>query len=205
VAKNGSIPRSELPVPYRKFNKREMMKTPKWMDDERVMTRILSVWKEYNERMDIASIARHHLVSISQIYKDLRRARELFRLEMSEKIFDIVLEQIERRNLIIANAHQEITRLRRSAVTAIFELDKANVIDDETKEHLRDLLPPDPTSSQAVAALLKVVSGEETKIEELLGLRERGGKASDRMMPEEEQEQYTGKGIVIDARVTIRK
>ena len=131
------------------------------MDNQRVVDRCLEVHALYVQRKGAPEIARIMNISQTQVYKDLRRAKEYVRMIYEDQKEDQLNEQVEARKQISREIWESIYKLRGGSMP-----------EDPDMEGLQSLLYT-PSHSRAEADLFRTLMDNEKQIEEITGLRTR--------------------------------
>lgn len=185
---------------------------PKWLDDDKVRDRILRVYAAYIARTSLPDIMAAEEISITQIYKDIGRAREMRRLLFEKDIEHMLMEQVEAHRNVIREAQKSLAELRTGPEVNIPKMPTADSVTDDKDEPETDeqatkalsTLGRTPGRARAEADLLRVIAENEKMIEELLGLRDRKPGEEEPPLPPN----GNGKGgvtVIIDARTqTLR-
>jgi len=166
--------------------KEKRVALPKWLEDDHLRTRILAVYKMYLERNSLPKIMEVHSISVTQIYKDIGRARQMRLLLFQGELENLLMEQVSARRQLIVEARDSLTELRR-VCNNITDAD-GNSLDIDTDKAQK---------AKAESELLKFISGEEKHVEELLGLRDKDRKTD---APQVMAQATAGVTLVIDAR-----
>lgn len=152
--------------------KEKRMAIPRWLNDDHVRGRILRVYALYIARHSLPEIMEAEHISVSQIYKDLGRAREMRKLLFIQDVAHILMEQVEARKQIIQEARTSLVQLREGSIIVLPGGENIEAEGQTMEERT-------PQRARAEADLLRVISEQEQAIEELIGLRDKGKKQQD--------------------------
>ena len=129
-------------------------KIPRWVSDKRVMERIQLVYQDYTRRLTLRELTAKYGISISQVYKDINRARELMAMMYAGTMLDTLEEQIEVRRGHIRQLQEQLSLIEESQRA-----------EEEKYQSVGALA--------VIAKLHDSLSKHESAIEQLLGLKAR--------------------------------
>ena len=146
---------------------------PGWIMDDEIRERVESVFEMYIQRVPIKEIARRTInpdtnrpISITQVWKDLRRAREVRAIMFRDKMNDILEEQVAARHNIVRELREQLSLMRTPYMEYSSESGRYEPVMSDSQIYWGD------KEAKAAAEILKQIGEQEKAIEDLYGLRD---------------------------------